>query len=117
MDALGFGLESYDATGAWCTHEGKFAIDTSGKLPDGKSFRGPKELKQVLKAQSDLFTRNLTEKLLTYALGRGLESYDKTAVDGIVHQVSANQYRFSTLVLEIASSKPFQMRSGNGGNQ
>jgi hypothetical protein len=117
MDALGFGLESYDATGAWRTHEGKFAIDTSGKLPDGKSFRGPKELKQVLKAQSDLFTRNLTEKLLTYALGRGLESYDKTAVDGIVHQVSANQYRFSTLVLEIASSKPFQMRSGNGGNQ
>jgi len=117
MDALGFALENYDATGKWRTHEGTFPIDSSGVLPDGRSFRGSKELKQVLKAQSELFVRNLSEKLLTYALGRGLEPYDRSAVDRITRQVSANQHRFSTLVLEIVNSKPFQMRSGRGGTQ
>ncbi len=117
MDALGFGLENYDAAGAWRTHEGKFPIDPSGTLPDGGSFRGPRELKAVLKAKSDLFTRNLTEKLLTYALGRGLEPYDSSAVDLITRRVSANDHRFSTLVIEIVNSKPFQMRSGDGGKR
>ena len=112
MDALGFGLENYDATGAWRTHDGKFPLDTSGALPDGRSFRGPRELKELLKSQEDLFTRNLVEKLLTYALGRGLEPYDRSAVDRITSEVRANQHRFSSMVRAIASSKPFQMRSG-----
>lgn len=115
MDPIGFGLESYDAVGAWRTHDGKVAIDTSGTLPDGKSFQGAKDLKQILRAQSEAFTHNLTEKLLTFALGRGLESYDRTTVDQIVRQTSNSGYRFSTLVLEIVNSKPFQMRSGDGG--
>jgi hypothetical protein len=113
MDPIGFGLEGYDAVGAWRTHDGKVAIDTSGTLPDGRSFRGAEDLKVLLKAQSDAFTRNLTEKLLTFALGRGLERYDRPVVDGIRQQVAANNYKFSTLVFEIAKSKPFQMRSGD----
>jgi hypothetical protein len=117
MDPIGFGLESYDAVGAWRTHEGKFPIDTSGTLPDGKSFRGVKDLKQILRGQADAFTRNLTEKLLTYALGRGLERYDRATVEHISRQVAASNYRFSTLVLEIVNSKPFQMRSAEGGQQ
>ena len=115
MDPIGFGLESYDAVGAWRTHDGKIAIDTSGSLPDGKSFQGAKDLKQILRAQSDAFTHNLTEKLLTFALGRGLEPYDRSTVDQIVKQTANNGYKFSTLVLEIVNSKPFQMRSGEGG--
>ncbi|MGH9674815.1 MAG: DUF1592 domain-containing protein [Bryobacteraceae bacterium] len=115
MDALGFGLENFDATGAWRTHDGKFPIDASGTLPDGKSFRGPAELKGVLRAQADLFARNLAEKLLTYALGRGLEPYDKGAVDEIMSQTRALQYRFSAMVMGIVQSRPFQMRAAAGG--
>ena len=111
MDPIGFGLESYDAVGAWRTHEGKARIDTSGALPDGKSFNGAKDLKEILKGQSDKFIRNVTEKLLTYALGRGLERHDEPTVHQIATRVSANGYRFSTLVMEIVKSKPFQMRS------
>ena len=114
MDALGFALENYDAAGAWRTHDGKFAIDSAGTLPGGRGIAGSKELKQVLKERSDLFTFNLSEKLLTYALGRGLESYDGTVVDDIASQVSADHHKFSALVLAIAKSKPFQMRSGVG---
>ncbi len=117
MDALGFALENYDAAGVWRTHDGKFAIDSAGVLPGGRSIAGSKELKQVLKERSDLFTRNVSEKLLTYALGRGLESYDGTVVDDIASQVSADHHKFSTLVLAIAKSKPFQMRSGVGGGE
>jgi len=114
MDPIGFGLENYDAVGAWRTLDGKFPIDSSGTLPNGKSFQGAKDLKQIVKQEADLFTRNLTEKLLTYALGRGLEPYDRAAVDQISRQVAANHYRFSTLVIEITNSKPFQMRRGAG---
>ena len=75
MDPIGFGLESYDAVGAWRDNDGNVPIDTSGVLPDGKSFQGAKDLKQILRGQSDAFTRNLTEKMLTFALGRGLETF------------------------------------------
>ena len=115
MDPIGFGLESYNAVGAWRTHDGDVPIDTSGVLPDGRSFQGAKDLKQILKSQSEAFTRNLTEKLLTYALGRGLERTDATTVDHIVDRTTANDYRFSTLVMEIVMSDPFQMRSTTGG--
>ena len=114
MDPIGFGLESYDATGAWRAKEGDAVIDTSGTLPDGRSFRGARDLKQILRTQSDAFTRNLTEKLLTFALGRGLEPYDRATVDQIVRRVAAANHRFSALVLEIANSKPFRMRTSEG---
>jgi hypothetical protein len=111
MDGIGFALENYDAAGAWRTHDGQFAIDSSGTLPDGGSFRGPKELKRILRAQSRPFVRNVTEKMLTYALGRGLETYDRTAVDSIVRSVEQNGYRFSALVLGIVNSRTFQERA------
>jgi len=114
MDPIGFGLENYDASGAWRDHEGKFPIDSSGILPDGRAFRGSQELKTLLRNQSDLFTRNLTEKMLTYALGRGLEPYDRTAVDAIMQRLKDNGYKFSALVAEIANSKPFQMKKDEG---
>ena len=117
MDPLGFGLENYDAIGAWRTREGKFPIDTAGTLPGGKSFRRPSELKTILRADHGAFSLCLTEKMLTYALGRGLERYDRKAVDSIARRVAANGYRFSRLVAEIANSLPFQMRRGDGGKR
>jgi hypothetical protein len=115
MDPIGFGLEAYDAVGAFRTHDGQTPIDTSGTLPDGKSFRGVEDLKSILMGQSEAFTRNLAEKLLTFALGRGLERFDRATVEEISRQVAQSNYRFSSLVMGIVKSKPFQMRSGDGG--
>jgi mono/diheme cytochrome c family protein len=112
MDPLGFSLENFDAIGAWRGRDGKFDIDASGILPNGQSFNGPKELKVVLKTKEEDFRRCLTEKMLTYALGRGLEHYDKCAVDSIVKALAKDQDKFATLVLEIVKSDPFQMRRG-----
>ena len=92
------------------TQDGKFPVDSSGTLPDGRSFSGPQELKVILKADRDAFARGLTEKLLTYALGRGLERYDRPVVKKIATRVAANDYRFSSLTLEIVNSLPFQYR-------
>ena len=110
MDPLGFGLENFNAIGAWRTEEGKFPVDASGSLPDGRSFHGPAELKAILKADRDPFVRCITEKLLTYALGRGLERYDRPIVTEIAAKLPARDYRFSQLVLEIVNSLPFQMK-------
>jgi len=115
MDPLGFGLENFDATGAWRTVDGKFPVDASGALPDGRKFTGPQELEAVLRQDGDAFTRALTEKLLTYALGRGLERYDRRTVKAIAKRVAESDYRFSALVMEIAQSLPFRMRKGDGG--
>jgi hypothetical protein len=112
MDPIGFAFENYDAVGAFRTKDGKFPIDPSGTLPDGRSFKGPGDLKKILKDKKDLFARNLAEKMLTYALGRGLEHYDKPAVDRIVAALAKNDYRFSTLVGEVVKSFPFTMRRG-----
>jgi hypothetical protein len=114
MDPLGFGLENYNAIGAWRTHDGKFPVDAAGVLPGGKSFRTPAELKQILKSDGEAFAECLTEKMLTYALGRGLEKYDQPAIDLISRRVAGNGYRFSRLVYEIVNSMPFQMRRGDG---
>jgi len=116
MDPLGFGLENFNAIGAWRTEDGKFPVDASGELPDGRSFRTPGELKVLLKQDRDVFARALTEKLLTYALGRGLERYDRPTVTAITTQLPSHQYRFSALVLGIVNSLPFQMR-GAGENR
>ncbi len=113
MDPLGFGLENFNAIGAWRDSDGQIAIDASGSLPDGRSFRGPDGLKTVLQADREAFAQCLTSKLLTYALGRGLETYDRATVKEITKHIAANDYRFSNLVYEIVTSKPFQMRRGD----
>jgi hypothetical protein len=117
MDPIGFAFENYDAVGAWRDKDGKFPIDPSGVLPGGQSFKGPAELKVILKGKKDLFGRCLAEKMLTYALGRGLEYYDKCAVDKILRALDKNGYRFSTLLLEVVRSEPFQMRTATGVKQ
>lgn len=113
MDPLGFGLENFDAIGGWRKNDGTIAIDSSGSLPDGRSFRGPEGLKTVLKADREAFVQCLSTKLLTYALGRGLERYDRPTVKEISKRIASNDYRFSSLALEIVTSRPFQMRKGN----
>ena len=113
LDPLGFGLENFDAIGAWRDQDGGVTVDSSGKLPSGESFRGPGELKAILKAHRSEFTRCLTEKMLTYALGRGLEEYDHCAVEQIVRGLESSRYRFTALVLGIVKSDPFQKRRGS----
>ncbi len=110
LDPLGFGLEKFDAIGVYRTMEGKLPVDDSGELPDGRKFNGPEALRAILRADRDAFAQCLTEKLLTYGLGRGLERYDKPTVKKIAVQVAANNYKFSSVVLEIVNSLPFQMR-------
>jgi hypothetical protein len=110
LDPLGFGLENYDGVGAWRDKEAGAPVDASGTLPSGESFRGPGELKAILKARPREFARCLTEKMLTYALGRGLEESDRCAVDRIVKGLESREYRFSALVQGIASSDPFLKR-------
>lgn len=115
MDAIGFGLENYDGVGRWRDKDGKFPIDSTAKLPSGEQFQTPAELVQVLKKRKRDFARCLSEKLLTYALGRGLMYYDRCAVDKMVDAVEKDEYRFSTLVTEIVKSEPFRKRRGDGG--
>lgn len=115
MDPLGFGLENFDPVGAWREKDGEFPIDASGELPDGRTFDGPGELKKILLEQKEAFRRAFVESLLTYALGRGLESYDRRAVAGIVKKLEESGDRFSALVLEIVRSDPFLKRRGDRG--
>jgi hypothetical protein len=117
MDPLGFGLENFDAVGAWRTHDGKHPIDASGVLPDGSKFDGPRQLRKVLLAKKEQFVRCLAEKLLTYALGRGAQRSDRCFIEEIAKSTAKQDHRFSTLVLEIVKSDPFQKRRGKGGNR
>jgi len=112
MDVLGFGLENYDAIGRWRTQDGKFPVDSSGAFPNGKTFNGPAEMKELLKDSMPDFTRCLTEKMLTYALGRGVEVYDRRTVQDLVKQTSQDEYRIQALILGIVHSAPFQQRRG-----
>lgn len=113
MDGIGFGLENYNAIGAWRTKDGKFPLDTSGSLADGSKFNGPVQLKAILKTRKDVFTRSLSEAMLTYALGRGLERADRCHVDTIVAHVKKNNYKFSALVSAIVVSEPFRKKRGD----
>jgi hypothetical protein len=117
MDALGFGLENFDAVGAWRDKDGTFAVDSAGTLPGNESFKGPGELRKILLKREQEFARTLTDRMLTYALGRGLERTDRCFVDDITKNLAQNRYRFSTLVLEIVKSDPFQMRRGKRGDK
>ena len=112
MDPLGFGFENFNAIGQWRTKDGNFPIDASGTLPDGRVFQGPSELETLLRKDKSAFAECVTDKLLTYALGRGLERYDKRTVHDIAKKIEADDYRFSKLVIEIVNSLPFQMRRG-----
>lgn len=113
MDPLGFGLENYDATGAWRVHDGRADVDASGELPDGQKFTGPAGLRSLLAERNDDFRRCFIEKLLTYALGRGLEYHDACAVERIAAASADRDDRFSVIVAEIVASPAFrQIESG-----
>jgi mono/diheme cytochrome c family protein len=110
MDPLGFALENYDAIGKWRTMDGGFPVDSSGILPGGKKFANSAEMRQILSERVPELTRTLTEKLLIYSLGRGLQRYDRPTVNGITKKVAASGYGFQTLVQEVVRSLPFQSR-------
>ena len=111
MDAIGFGLENFDAVGVWRDHDGKEFIDASGQLPGNKNFQGAGELMEILTDEKKVaFARCLTEKMLTYALGRGLVSFDRCAINDAVAALKRNDYRFSVMVTSIVTSDPFMMR-------
>jgi hypothetical protein len=112
LDPLGFGLENFDAVGAWRDRDGASPIDASGAFPDGAAFDGPAELRAQLRARREAFARCLTEKLLTYALGRGVDRCDRPPVEAIVRRLARGNYRFSALVQAIVRSEPFQSRGG-----
>lgn len=108
MDPLGFGLENFDAVGAWRDKDGKFDIDASGELPTGEKFAGPKELKAILRGKADDFRRCLSEKLMTFALGRGIELEDECLLRGVTEELKKGDDRFSALVLAIVRCEAFQ---------
>lgn len=110
MDPIGFAMENFDAVGRYRTKDGAFDIDTSGVLPDGSKFNDLAELKQILKTRSRDVARCMAEKMLIFAIGRGLEFYDRPTVNKIVESTEANGYRFSSLVKAIVASEPFRMR-------
>jgi hypothetical protein len=111
MDPLGFALENFDATGQWRTQEDGVPIDASAVLPDGTRFDGPAGLRRMLLSQPELIAMAATEKLLIYALGRGLEYYDAPTVRAIVRDAAKDRHSLQSLILGVARSAPFQMRS------
>jgi hypothetical protein len=110
MDPLGFAMENFDAVGAWRARDAGRAIDASGEFIDGSKLDGVVSVRQAIINRPEVFVGTMTEKLLTYALGRGLEYYDMPAVRKIVRSSAADRYRFSSLVAGIATSTPFRMR-------
>lgn len=114
MDPLGFALENFDGIGKWRKQDGGADIDASGELPSGEKFKGARELIDLLvRSKKDEFHRCVCEKLLTYALGRGLEYYDQCAIDGIMKKVAADEGKFHSLILAIVESDPFQKRAAS----
>ena len=111
IDPVGFSLESFNAVGQWRDYEGEGEpIDASGALPGVGEFRGVSGLEDALLSRPELFAATLTEKLLTFGLGRGIEYYDAPAVRTIVRDAAKDKYRFSSIILGIVRSVPFQMR-------
>jgi hypothetical protein len=113
MDPLGFGLEHFDAIGAWRDADGEAAIDASGQLPDGRAFRDATGLLAILADEREAFAKAIAARLLTWALGRGLEAPDRRLVRSIARDLPRDGYRFSALVLAIVRSPAFQMRRGS----
>ena len=114
MDAIGFALENYDAVGAFRTKDGTFDIDAEGTFPNGTSFSGPAGLKDVLLAKKREFCRCLTEKMMIFALGRGLEPADRSTIERIVDRLESQDYKVSALVAGIVTSDAFRQRRGGG---
>jgi hypothetical protein len=111
MDPIGFSLENFDAVGRWrSTNEDGSPVDATGGLPDGSTFDGIDGLRRAVLNRPDVFLTNLTEKLMTYALGRGVEYYDAPAIRGIVRQSRTQDDRLTALIVGIVKSSPFQMR-------
>jgi hypothetical protein len=110
MDPIGFALENFDAVGRWRDNDEGARIDASGTLYNGVHVDGAAGLQAMLASHPDVFTGVMTEKLLTYALGRGTGYYDMPAVRGVVQSARDQDYRFSTIVLGIVESTPFQMK-------
>lgn len=110
MDPVGFSLENFDAVGRWRSSESGLAIDSEGGLPDGSKFQGIAGLRKALLAKPELFTTTFTEKMMTYALGRGVEYSDAPAVRKIINDAGKDDYRFSSFIMGIVRSTPFQMR-------
>jgi hypothetical protein len=110
MDPIGFSLENFDAIGAWRTREGGVPLNASGQLADGTAIDGVVALRNAILARPDVFVRTLTEKLMTYALGRGLQYYDMPVVRDIVRKAERQDYRFSGIIMGIVNSPAFQMR-------
>jgi hypothetical protein len=110
MDPLGLALENFDAIGRWRTVEPGGIVDASGQLADGTQVDGPVSLRTALEGRKEQFVEVITEKLLTYALGRGIDYYDMPTIRSIVRQSEHDDYRFSSLILGIAQSAPFRMR-------
>jgi hypothetical protein len=117
MDPIGFGMENFDGIGAWRDKDGDAPVDSSGELVTGEKFKNPAELQRILLTdkRNDFF-RCMTEKMLTYALGRGMEYYDRPTIAAISQKL-ADDSKFSTLVLEVVKSVPFQMRRGEGDHR
>jgi hypothetical protein len=112
MDPLGFSLENYDAIGRWRTEDGKFPIDTAGEFPNGRAFSGPQAMKALLRENLDAFARGVAEKMMTYALGRGVEGFDRPVIRALVQQTAREEYRMQALIAGIVHSAPFQQRRG-----
>jgi hypothetical protein len=112
IDPLGFALENYDVLGRWRSEADGAPVDSKGELTDGTKFDGAEELKTVLLGKKDLFIRNLTVKMLGYALGRGLRLEDSCTVDQIVARLKENDYKARTLIEEIVLSVPFRYQAG-----
>lgn len=110
LDPLGFALENFDAVGKFRASEGGSPIEASGAMPNGTVIDGPAGLKKVLLSRKDEFVESFSNLLLTYALGRGTEYYDQPAVREIRRQAEQNDYRFSSIVMAIVNSVPFEMR-------
>jgi len=117
MDGLGFGLENYDGIGKWRTLDGKFPVDATGSMPNGKMFSTPSEMRTVMKSQLPQFARCVVEKMLTYSLGRGLGPSDRRTVDDVTRKLEAGGYPFQTMIFEIVRSLPFQSRRGELSTQ
>jgi hypothetical protein len=110
MDPIGLSLENFDAVGRWRTTDGGVPIDPRDTLYNGVQVDGPVSLRNVITAHPEQFVRTMTEMLLTYALGRGIEHYDMPVVRSIVKNAAGQNYKFSSLVLGVVKSTPFQMR-------
>jgi len=117
MDPIGFALENFDGVGKWRDtdgEEGTGQIDSSGVLPDGTAFNGPVGLREIMVSRRGMFVENFTERLLTYALGRGVEQYDRPVIRKIVREAAPDDHRWSAIILVIVKSKPFQMIQTRG---